>query len=238
MYTDKKHKNKSTTTPVQQKKSQGIVLTDNRPETVVQQQKNNTGLPDNLKSGMESISGHSLNDVKVHYNSSKPAQLSAHAYAQGIQIHLGPGQEKHLPHEAWHVVQQKQGRVKPTTEVNGAQVNDNIGLEKEADVMGAKALQRKSKESVNSVIQVKCLECNASKGHSPKCSKYKPSAEAKTYTDEELMAKAVAKQASMAKTHHDKTGAPGTPASRQENWKKESEKDLFDRMKKSQEKKK
>jgi hypothetical protein len=25
-----------------------------------------------------------------------------------------PGQEQHLPHEAWHVVQQKQGRVKPT----------------------------------------------------------------------------------------------------------------------------
>ena len=27
-------------------------------------------------------------------------------------IHLGPGQEKHLPHEAWHVVQQKQGQSK------------------------------------------------------------------------------------------------------------------------------
>lgn len=35
-------------------------------------------------------------------------------YSQGTDIHIGPGQEKHLPHEAWHVVQQKQGRVKPT----------------------------------------------------------------------------------------------------------------------------
>jgi hypothetical protein len=24
-------------------------------------------------------------------------------------IHIGPGQEKHLAHEAWHTVQQKQG---------------------------------------------------------------------------------------------------------------------------------
>src|SRR5262245_52567316 len=69
---------------------------------------NNTGLPGSLKSGVENLSGFSMNDVKVHYNSSKPAQLQAHAFAQGTQIHLGPGQEKHLPHEAWHVVQQKQ----------------------------------------------------------------------------------------------------------------------------------
>ena len=27
------------------------------------------------------------------------------AYAQGSDIHLAPGQEQHLPHEAWHVVQ-------------------------------------------------------------------------------------------------------------------------------------
>ncbi|MEL6127089.1 MAG: DUF4157 domain-containing protein, partial [Pseudomonadota bacterium] len=37
------------------------------------------------------------------------------AYAQGSNIHLGPGQDQHLPHEAWHVVQQRQGRVPTTT---------------------------------------------------------------------------------------------------------------------------
>jgi len=106
---------------------------------------NNTGLPDNLKSGIENLSGVSLDDVKVHHNSDKPAQLQAHAYAQGTDIHLGPGQEKHLPHEAWHVVQQKQGRVKPTLQLKGkVNVNDDPGLEKEADVMGAKALQKMS----------------------------------------------------------------------------------------------
>ncbi|WP_197714561.1 eCIS core domain-containing protein [Nitrosomonas supralitoralis] len=75
----------------------------------IQKKENNTGLPDNLKSGIENLSGYSMDDVKVHRNSDKPDQLQAHAYAQGTDIHLGPGQEKHLPHEAWHVVQQKQG---------------------------------------------------------------------------------------------------------------------------------
>jgi hypothetical protein len=107
-----------------------------------EQQPNNTGLPDNLKSGIENMSGYSMDDVKVHYNSDKPAQLNAHAYAQGTDIHVAPGQEQHLPHEAWHVVQQKQGRVQPTMQMKaGVPVNDDAGLENEADVMGAKALE-------------------------------------------------------------------------------------------------
>ena len=85
------------------------------PSTPVQKKENKTGLPDNLKSGVENLSGIAMDDVKVHYNSAKPAQMQAHAYAQGTNIHVAPGQEKHLPHEAWHVVQQKQVRVKPTT---------------------------------------------------------------------------------------------------------------------------
>lgn len=103
---------------------------------IQQKSVNKTGLPDNLKSGVENLSGYSLDDVKVHYNSDKPAQLNALAYAQGADIHVSPGQEKHLPHEAWHVVQQKQGRVQPTIQMQGVNVNDNEGLEKEADMMG------------------------------------------------------------------------------------------------------
>ena len=111
----------------------------------VQKRENNTGLPDNLKTGMENLSGMSLDDVKVHRNSDKPAQLQAHAYAQGTDIHLGSGQEKHLPHELGHVVQQKEGRVKPTLQMKGKEnINDDVGLEKEADVMGAKAIQLES----------------------------------------------------------------------------------------------
>jgi hypothetical protein len=87
---------------------------------------NNTGLPDNLKSGIESLSGLSMDHVRVHYNSSQPAQLNALAYAQGSDIHLAPGQERHLPHEAWHVVQQAQGRVRPTLQMkDGAPVNQS-----------------------------------------------------------------------------------------------------------------
>jgi len=102
---------------------------------------NKTGLPANLKSGIESLSGLSMDHVQVHRNSSRPAQLNAHAFAQGSDIHLAPGQDQHLPHEAWHVVQQAQGRVKPTMQLKGGvQINDDAGLEREADVMGARAL--------------------------------------------------------------------------------------------------
>jgi uncharacterized protein DUF4157 len=100
---------------------------------------NRTGLPDRLKSGVEALSGLSLDDVRVHRNSSKPAELQALAYTQGSDIHVAPGQEQHLPHEAWHVVQQMQGRVKPTMQMkSGVLVNDDAGLEREADAMGAK----------------------------------------------------------------------------------------------------
>ena len=101
---------------------------------------NRTGIPDRLKNGMETLTGQSLDHVKVHYNSSKPAAVQAHAYAQGSEIHLGPGQSQHLPHELGHVVQQMEGRVQPTTSVNGMPVNDNTSLENEATEMGNKAL--------------------------------------------------------------------------------------------------
>ncbi len=104
-----------------------------------QLQPNNTGLPDNLKTGIENLSGFSMNDVKVHYNSSKPAQLQALAYTQGSNIHVAPGQERHVPHEAWHVVQQKQQRVQPTLQMKSAGINDDAGLEREADIMGERA---------------------------------------------------------------------------------------------------
>lgn len=87
-----------------------------------------TGLPESLKSEIESLSGmQQLDHVAVHYNSRKPAQLNAHAYAQGSQIHIAPGQESTLPHEAWHLVQQKQGRVSPTFQAPG-----DVGTDEEA----------------------------------------------------------------------------------------------------------
>ncbi|GAA3987700.1 eCIS core domain-containing protein [Hymenobacter antarcticus] len=97
-------------------------------------------LPDRLRTGVESLSGHSLDDVQVHYNSAKPAQLEALAYAQGANIRVAPGQARHLPHAAWHVVQQL-GRVRPTVHLDGLRVTDDVELEREADIMGSKAAQ-------------------------------------------------------------------------------------------------
>ena len=98
------------------------------------------GLPADLRAGIEAVSGLALPQVRVHYGSPRPATLQAHAFTQGADIHLGPGQEQHLPHEAWHVVQQMQGRVKPTVPgPNGTPINDDPALEHEADTRGAQA---------------------------------------------------------------------------------------------------
>lgn len=128
------------------------------------QKKNDTGLPDKLKAGIEELSGFNMDDVKVHYNSDKPAQLQAFAYAQGTNIHVAQGQEKHLPHEAWHVVQQKQGRVQPTLQLkDGKTLNNNTALEIEADVMSTKSLnetQPKTALNIPSATSTKHTQVN------------------------------------------------------------------------------
>lgn len=101
---------------------------------------NKTGLPDLLKRQYESMSGLSMDDVRVHYNSGRPARLDALAYTQGNQIYVAPGQERHLGHELGHVVQQKRGQVRPTASMEGFAVNLDEGLEREAD-----ALERQAK---------------------------------------------------------------------------------------------
>jgi len=103
------------------------------------QKKDETGLPDDLKAGIENLSGFATDNIRVHYNSDKPSLFHALAYTQGTNIYLASGQEQHLPHEAWHWVQQMNGRVEPTTEIGGMPVNDNAELEHEADIMGARA---------------------------------------------------------------------------------------------------
>lgn len=75
----------------------------------VEMPENKTGMPDQLKARVENLSGLDMSDVRVNYNSDKPEKVGALAYTQGTEIHVAPGQEKHLPHEAWHVVQQKRG---------------------------------------------------------------------------------------------------------------------------------
>lgn len=94
---------------------------------------NLTGIPTQMKLDFEQRSGMSFDDVRVHYNSEKPAQFHALAYTQGAQIYIGPGQERSLSHELGHVIQQKAGRVRPTRWIRGQPVNDQPELEREAD---------------------------------------------------------------------------------------------------------
>ena len=108
---------------------------------------NQTGIPDSVKQRMEDSFGTDFSSVRVHPESSKAPEVGALAYTQGTDIHFAPGQFKPdtsagqqlLGHELAHVVQQAEGRVQPTTEIAGMPVNDNEGLEREADVLGAKA---------------------------------------------------------------------------------------------------
>ncbi|MDE6031367.1 MAG: DUF4157 domain-containing protein [Oscillospiraceae bacterium] len=101
--------------------------------------KDKTGIPGRMKKRFEHSSGFSFDDVRVHYNSEKPAQLRAHAYTQGNEVYVAPGQEKHLPHELGHVVQQKSDMVKPTGEIGGLPLNDDKAMENGADMIAENA---------------------------------------------------------------------------------------------------
>lgn len=68
---------------------------------------NLTGIPTQIKRNLESRSGLSFDDVRVHYHSAEPAKIGALAYTRGSQVYIGPGQERHLQHELGHVIQQK-----------------------------------------------------------------------------------------------------------------------------------
>lgn len=112
-------------------------------------------MPLPLRGGLEQLSGLDLSSVRVHRNSSEPGRLDALAYTHGRDIHLAPGQEQQLPHEGWHVVQQMKGRVPPARQAKGVPpVNDEPGLEREADVMGRKATQQKAEGSSESGVSV------------------------------------------------------------------------------------
>lgn len=89
-------------------------------------------LSDSLREKFERKSGVPLDDVRVHYNSDKPEQLGAEAYAQGNEIHIGPGNEQDLEHEVGHVVQQKQGLVHKSKHTDYISIVNDDALEAQA----------------------------------------------------------------------------------------------------------
>lgn len=101
------------------------------------QRTSSKGLPETLQRHLENRSGYDLSDVEVHKNSSEPEKLKAHAFTQGNHIYLGPQKEGYLSHEAWHVVQQKQGKVSANYDFNGQAIDSSAALEQEADVMSS-----------------------------------------------------------------------------------------------------
>lgn len=113
------------------------------------QQPNLTGIPTQMKLDFEQRSGLSFDDVRVHYNSDKPRKIGALAYTQIPQVHIGPGQERHLRHELGHVVQQKQGIVRPTTYINGLPVNDSPSMERTADRIASGITGQPVSEQIN-----------------------------------------------------------------------------------------
>ncbi len=94
-----------------------------------------------VKANVSNIMGVDVTQAKVNYNSGKPAQLKAEAYAQGNTVEIAPGKEKHLGHELAHIGQQAQGRVQPTIQGNnGIGINNDPKLEKEVDDIGDQAM--------------------------------------------------------------------------------------------------
>ena len=110
------------------------------------QRKSNGKMPEAVQSKMESAIGADFSDVNIHVGS-QASDVGALAYTQGSDIHFAPGQynpdsssgQQLLGHELAHVKQQREGRVQPTTQAKGLPINDDPGLEREADRMGQKA---------------------------------------------------------------------------------------------------
>lgn len=110
---------------------------------------NLTGIPIQMKQDFERGSGLSFDDVRVHYQSEKPAALGSAAYTQGTQVYIGPGQERYLPHELGHVVQQKMGILKGTIMHHGGPTNRDPSLEQEADRIAARRGSQSAESSLS-----------------------------------------------------------------------------------------
>ncbi|MGH1339887.1 MAG: DUF4157 domain-containing protein [Aureispira sp.] len=115
---------------------------ENGKRKALRKQSRKDGLPLALKTGIEAETGYNMDEVRVHKNSKLPAEMGALAYAEGKDIYVGQGEEQHIPHEAWHVVQQAKGGVSPTCKISGEGVNTEGALEAEAEAEGKAAEER------------------------------------------------------------------------------------------------
>lgn len=132
-----------------QRKLQEGISSQQAPPVSLQRKANRTGMPDEVKTRMESTFNRDFSDVSIRANSPVAPQVGALAFTRGKEVHFAPGQFKPdtaggkelLGHELTHVVQQQENKVRPTTQVSGLPVNDDPKLERQADQMGKKAAQ-------------------------------------------------------------------------------------------------
>lgn len=120
-------------------------------------------LPEDVQAKMENSFGTSFADVNIHQNDNSATDMGALAYTQGNDVHFAPGQynpgsqagQELIGHELTHVVQQRQGNVKSTMKQGGVNINDDSGLEHDADVAGKQAakgvVQNKNANTNNNI---------------------------------------------------------------------------------------
>ena len=125
-----------------------------------------TSIPKDVQSKMEGSFGTDFSGVNIHQNSEQATNIGALAHTQGDDVCFAPAQynpnsqkgQELLGHELTHVVQQRQGRGKPTKQGKGMSVNDSPSLEQEADVMGRRAAEGK-------FVEIKSTSSNSIQKH-------------------------------------------------------------------------
>jgi hypothetical protein len=110
---------------------------------------NATGMPAPLRRRMEVAFNADFSKIRVRPASPRAKALGTLAFTQGHEIHMAPGQwapdtragQQLLGHELTHVLQQRAGRVRTTARHEGVGLNAEPALEREADALGARAVQ-------------------------------------------------------------------------------------------------
>jgi hypothetical protein len=111
-----------------------------------------SSLEGEVQAKMEDSFGQDFSGVRIHKDSGSAKDMNAKAYTQGTDIHFAPGayhpDSKEglalIGHELTHVVQQRQGRVgQEELHGKGLEINQDAGLEKEADEAGKLASEGK-----------------------------------------------------------------------------------------------
>jgi hypothetical protein len=106
-------------------------------------------LDEDSERAMSAAFGVDMSPVRVVRDSGLPVGLGAQAVARGTEVHMAPGapgrgtdgERRLLAHELAHVVQQSEGRVRPTASVGDLEVSTDRGLEQDADAAAERVMR-------------------------------------------------------------------------------------------------